>query len=143
MKEDYDCVLSIRSQTCQRRSRYELVTNADKAAAKKKKKTVSVAQATMLRRTAPPARGSQCLLPKKRSARPSTSQGPHKVAEVEGAARQPVRWNPRCQRSCRQLWGECAVCSSVQPDVVTKVKTPFCLRLEGPAKVYASAVLTR
>ena len=53
---------------------------------------------------------------KKRSTRPSTSQGPHKVAEVEGAARQRVRWNPRCRRSCRQLWGECAVCSSVQPD---------------------------
>ena len=27
---------------------------------------------------------------------------------------------------------ECAVCESVQPDVMTNVKTPFCLRLKGP-----------
>ena len=38
---------------------------------------------------------------------------------------------------------ECAVCKSVQPDVMTSVKTPFCLRLKGPAEVYANAVLTQ
>ena len=32
---------------------------------------------------------------------------------------------------------------SVQPDVMTNVQTPFCLRLKGPAEVYASAVVTQ
>ena len=38
---------------------------------------------------------------------------------------------------------ECAVCESVQPDVMTNVKTPFCLRLKGPAEVYADAEMTQ
>ena len=38
---------------------------------------------------------------------------------------------------------ECAVYKSVQPDVMTSVKTPFCLRLKGPAEVYANAGLTQ
>ena len=32
---------------------------------------------------------------------------------------------------------------SVQPDVMTNVQTPFCLRLKGPAEVYAGAEVTR
>ena len=34
------------------------------------------------------------------------------------------------------------MCKSVQSDVMTNVRTPFCLRLKGPAEVYASAVDT-
>ena len=40
------------------------------------------------------------------------------------------------------LWVECAVRESVQADVVTSVKTPFCLRLKGLAEVYADAKMT-
>ena len=29
------------------------------------------------------------------------------------------------------MWRECAVCRSVQPDVVTHVKTPFCFETQG------------
>ena len=38
-----------------------------------------------------------------------------------------------------------SVCSgqSVQPDVMTDVYTPFCLRLTGPTDVYADAVMTQ
>ena len=32
---------------------------------------------------------------------------------------------------------------SVQPDVMTNVSTPLCLRLKGPAEVYADAVVTQ
>ena len=32
---------------------------------------------------------------------------------------------------------------SVQPDVMTNVQTPFCLRLKGPAEVYADAEMTQ
>ena len=32
---------------------------------------------------------------------------------------------------------------SVQPDVMTNMQTPLDLRLKGPAKVYASAVVTQ
>ena len=38
--------------------------------------------------------------------------------------------------------GSCEVCKSVQPDVMTNVKSPFCLRLKGPADVYADAEMT-
>ena len=44
--------------------------------------------------------------------------------------------------ACRVVWVECAVCESVQPDVMTNVRTSFCLTLKGPAEVYASAVVT-
>ena len=32
---------------------------------------------------------------------------------------------------------------SVQPDVLTKVETTFCLRLKGPAEVYSGVVMTQ
>ena len=35
------------------------------------------------------------------------------------------------------------MCKSVQPDETTNVETTFCLRLKGPAEVYASAVMTQ
>ena len=30
------------------------------------------------------------------------------------------------------MWVECAVCSPVQPDVMTSVKTPFCFETQRP-----------
>ena len=42
----------------------------------------------------------------------------------------------------KELWWEkgCAVCGSVKPEGTTNVETPFFMRLQGPAEVFASAV---
>ena len=38
------------------------------------------------------------------------------------------------------MWIECASVQPLRPDVMTYVKTPFCLRLKGPAEVYQDAI---
>ena len=41
------------------------------------------------------------------------------------------------------MWESVRSGQLVQPDVLTNVKTPFCLRLKGPAEVYADAVVAQ
>ena len=52
-------------------------------------------------------------------------------------------WEERSNNLLRYQCGLCPVCKSVHPDVMRNVETPFCLRLMGPAEVYAGAVMTR